>query len=253
MKKHSFHILLNVSLCAVAIQLTGCSTVPKTDPNAPPPTRGEFKPVEGKEYLLEVSDPLEGFNRGAYKFNYGFDKYVFLPVVNTYEFILPNYAEDRVSSFFNNVNEFRNFYNNLLQGKFKSTGVTLGRFAVNTTVGLVGLYDPATHWGMERKPEDLGQTFGHWGIGSGAYVVIPILGPSSARDGVGTVGDMVVNSEAGPISWIDDDDVELALNAIKVVDIRHKVKFRYGQSGSPFEYELIRMFYGMKRGHDVSK
>jgi phospholipid-binding lipoprotein MlaA len=251
MKKHTFHILFNVSLLAGIINLTGCSTVPQVDPDSPTPLR-EFQPQEGREYLLDISDPLEGYNRGAYKFNYGFDKYVFLPVVRTYEFILPTYAEDRVSSFFSNVTEFRNFYNNLLQGKFKSTGITLGRFAVNTTVGIVGLYDPATHWGMERKPEDLGQTFGHWGIGSGAYVVIPVIGPSNARDGVGFAGDAVVNAQVGPITWIDDDDVELALNVTRAVDIRHNVKFRYQESGSPFEYELIRMFFAMKREYDVS-
>ena len=122
---------------------------------------------------------------------------------------------------------------------------------MNTTVGLVGLYDPATQWGMKQKPEDMGQTFGHWGIDTGAYVVIPVLGPSNARDGVGFAGDAVVNATAGPITWIDDDDVELALNVTRAVDIRHQVKFRYQQSGSPFEYELIRMFYGMKRESDV--
>jgi phospholipid-binding lipoprotein MlaA len=250
MKKHVLNILLNIGLLVLIAQLTGCSTVPKIDPSSPPAVR-EVNLDGDREYLMDVSDPLEGYNRGAYKFNYGFDKYVFLPVVRSYEFILPNYAEDRVSSFFSNITEFRNFYNNLLQGKFKNSGITLGRFAVNTTVGLVGLYDPATHWDMKHKPEDLGQTFGHWGIGSGAYVVLPIVGPSSARDGVGFVGDAVVNAEVGPITWIDDEGTELALNVTRAVDIRHKVKFRYQQSGSPFEYELIRMFYGMKREADV--
>jgi phospholipid-binding lipoprotein MlaA len=250
MKKHGLNILLNVGLLALIAQLTGCSTVPVIDPDSPPAIR-QVNLDDGREYLMNVSDPLEGYNRGAYKFNYGFDKYVFLPVVRSYEFILPNYAEDRVSSFFSNVSELRNFYNNLLQGKFKSTGVTVGRFAVNTTVGLVGLYDPATQWGMKQKPEDMGQTFGHWGIDTGAYVVIPVLGPSNARDGVGFAGDAVVNATAGPITWIDDDDVELALNVTRAVDIRHNVKFRYQQSGSPFEYELIRLFYGMKRESDV--
>jgi phospholipid-binding lipoprotein MlaA len=252
MKKHGLNIFLNVALLGIIAQLTGCSTVPQIDPDSPPAMR-QVNLEDGREYLMNVSDPLEGYNRGAYKFNYGFDKYVFLPVVRTYEFILPNYAEDRVSSFFNNITEFKNFYNNLLQGKFKSTGVTLGRFAVNTTVGIVGLYDPATHWGMERKREDFGQTLGHYGVGSGTYIVFPILGPSNARDGFGTLTDIVVDGQLGPISWIDDDGTELALSATRIVDTRHKVAFRYQQSGSPFEYELIRMFFGMKRDMDVKQ
>lgn len=252
MRKHLFSTVAKLSLLVLLVQITGCSTIPVVDPASPPPTRQVNLP-DDREYLMKVSDPLEGYNRGAYKFNYGFDKYVFLPVVRTYEFILPNYAEDRVSSFFANISEFKNFYNNLLQGKFKSTGVTVGRFAVNTTVGIVGLYDPATHWGMERKKEDFGQTLGRWGIGSGAFVVIPVLGPSNARDGVGTITDIIVESQLGPISWIDDDGTELALSATRAVDTRHKIAFRYQQSGSPFEYELIRMFYSMKREMDVKQ
>lgn len=252
MKKHSFSILVNSTLLIASFQLAGCSTLPVIDPNAPPPVR-QFEIDEDQEYLIEITgDPIEGYNRGAYKFNYGFDKYLFLPVVRTYEFILPNYAEDRVSSFFNNVTEFKNFYNNLLQGKFKDTGVTLGRFAVNTTVGVVGLWDPATHWGMERKKEDFGQTLGHYGVGRGAYVVLPVLGPSNARDGAGTLTDIVVDGQLGPISWIDDEATETALSVTRAVDTRHKVKFRYHQSGSPFEYDLIRMFYTMKRDMDVA-
>lgn len=252
MKQRSFRIIFNTVLCAVALQLVGCSTVPKVAPNAQPPIR-QFHAEEGKVYLLEVKDPMEGWNRGVYKFNYQFDKYLFIPVVKSYEFVMPNYAEDRVSSFFNNIREFKYFYNNLLQLKLKSTATTVGRFAVNTTVGLVGLYDPATHWGMERKPEDLGQTLGHYGVGKGAFSIIPIIGPSNTRDGVGFIGDIVVNSQVGPITWIDDDEIEMGLNALNAVDMRHKVKFRYGETGSPFEYDLIRMFYTMKREMDIKQ
>jgi len=251
-KTNTLRILLNTIPLAAALLLAGCNTIPITDPNAPPPLR-HFTPKEDSEYMIQGNDPIEGFNRGAYKFNARFDKYVFLPVVRTYEFVLPDYVEDRVSSFFNNVTEFKNFYNNLLQGKFKSTGVTLGRFAVNTTVGVVGLWDPASHWGMERKTEDFGQTLGHYGIGHGAYVVLPVLGPSNARDGVGSVTDIVVDGQFGPIPWIDDEDTELALSATRIADARHKAAFRYNETGSPFEYELIRMLYTMKRDMDVAK
>jgi len=95
---------------------------------------------------------------GDVRFNYYFDKFIYLPIVNTYEFILPDYVEKRISNFVDNVYEFNNFTNNLLQLKFKETGITLSRFAINTTVGVAGLWDPASEWGCNRKTEDFGQT-----------------------------------------------------------------------------------------------
>jgi phospholipid-binding lipoprotein MlaA len=242
---------IQVLLPVAALCLAGCSSLPKIDPHAPPPLRS-YQPVGGAKNLIEVNDPIEGFNRGTYKFNYYFDKYLFLPVVRGYRFILPDYAEDRVSSFVDNVYEFNNFFNNLFQWKPKAAGITLGRFAVNTTVGVVGLWDPATGWGMKRQKEDLGQTLGHYGIGNGAYLVLPVLGPSNARDGVGLAGDAVLFSQAGPPAWVDNEDATMGFTAVTAVDTRKRIGFRYQQTGSPFEYELVRMFYTLKRDVQIS-
>ena len=175
-------MLLFVLLFSVFF-LSGCSTVPKPGPDTEPAIRQQADLVpEGTELDVEVYDPIEGFNRGTYRFNYYFDKFIFLPIVSVYQFILPDYAEDRVSSFVDNVYEFNNFTNNLLQLKFKETGITLARFVVNTTVGIAGLWDPATHWGMRRQTEDFGQTLGHYGVGHGPYIVLPVFGPSNLRD-----------------------------------------------------------------------
>ena len=141
--------------------LSGCSTLPKPGPDTVPAIRQQADLVpEGTQLDVEVYDPIEGFNRGAYRFNYYFDKYLLLPVVSVYKFIMPDYAEDRVSNFVDNIFEFNNFTNNLLQLKFKETGVTLSRFVINTTVGVAGLWDPATHWASIGKKRTSGKPLG---------------------------------------------------------------------------------------------
>lgn len=207
----------------------------------------------GVEYAVDVYDPLEGMNRRIYTFNYYFDKFIFLPVVNTYEFIMPDYVEDRVSNFVDNIFEFNNFTNNLLQLKFRSTAITLGRFLVNSTIGIAGLWDPATGMGMLRQTEDFGQTLGHYGVGNGPYIVLPVFGPSNLRDTTGLVTDAVAFSAAGPPAWVDDDDTTLIFNGVAAVDKRHRQSFRYYQTGSPFEYEMIRMLYASKREIEIAK
>lgn len=235
------------------LAVAGCSTVPVVvGPPVQPPLR-EYKAPAGVKPLIMTQDPLEGFNRGAYRFNYYFDKYLFIPVVRSYEFILPVYAQNRVSSFVNNIGEIDNLLNNILQGKVKSSGITVARFACNTTVGIAGLWDPASRWGMRRQEEDLGQTLGAYGVGNGPYLVLPVLGPSNARDTVGMAGDTVFFNAVAPAPQVDNDQVMLGYSGVDAVDTRHRVSFRYQQMGSPFEYELVRMLYTMKRDLDVDR
>jgi phospholipid-binding lipoprotein MlaA len=246
-------LLLALTMMAVLFA-SGCSVTPKQTADLGPPLHtAENTLVEGTVYASDIYDPLEGFNRRSYTFNYYFDKFLFLPIVNTYEFIMPDYAEKRVSSFVDNVYEFNNFTNNLLQMKFKRTGVTLARFVVNTTVGIAGLWDPATHWGMERQPEDFGQTLGHYGVGHGPYIVLPIFGPSNLRDTTGLVTDTVAFAVAGPPAWIDDDTTTLVFSGVAAVDKRHRQSFRYYRTGSPFEYGMVRMLYTAKRDMEIAK
>jgi len=234
--------------------LSACSTTPKPTQSTEPPMRQYEELVDqGKTYPIDVYDPLEGFNRGVYRFNYYFDKFIFLPIVNTYEFITPNFVEKGVSNFVDNIFEFSNFTNNLLQLKIKKTGITLARFVINSTVGIAGLMDPATEMGLRRQKEDFGQTLGHYGVGDGPYIVLPILGPSNLRDTTGVVADAATFSYLGPPAWVDDDDVTLAFNVVSAIDKRHRIPFRYYGTGSPFEYEMVRMLYTSQRKIVIEK
>lgn len=209
---------------------------------------------EDIEYVIDQYDPWEGFNRQMYVFNYYFDKYVFLPVVSTYTFITPNYVEDRISSFFNNLGELKNFTNNLLQLKIKGTFTTLNRFIINSTIGLAGLYDPATSLGLQEHSEDFGQTLGHYAVGPGPYLVLPVFGPSTLRDTTGLVVDSAIKTtvyDEALENASDDDAIKAALTILEGIDTRHRTAFRYYQSGSPFEYDLVRLLYLEKRKIEI--
>jgi len=246
-KMITFGLLLSIAL------LSGCSTLPKTGPDTVPAQRQQADLVpDGTILDVEVYDPMEGFNRGAYRFNHYFDKFLYLPIVKGYQFIMPDYIEDRVSSFVDNVYEFNNFTNSLFQLKFKKTGITLSRFVVNTTIGIAGLWDPATHWGLHRQSEDFGQTLGHYGVGHGPFIVLPIFGPSNLRDTTGLAVDTVAFSVAGPPAWVDDDTTTMVFTGVAAIDKRKRTPFRYYGSGSPFEYEQIRLLYTKKRELDIA-
>ena len=134
-------------------------------------------------------DPLEPINRGIYKFNDVADHLVIKPAAEIYRGVVPEIVRTGVSNFFSNINDVIVALNNLLQGKFVQAISDVGRIAVNTTAGLLGVIDVATEIGLEKHNEDFGQTMGYWGLGSGPYIVLPFLGPSSLRDSVGLLAD----------------------------------------------------------------
>ncbi len=131
---------------------------------------------------------FEGFSRAMFKLNHGLDKVIFKPVAKGYR-ALPTPVRKGTGNAVDNLRSLLTLSNNLLQGDFRKAGDTAGRFAVNTTVGILGIFDPATRLGLEdHGKEDFGQTLGRWGSGSGCYFVLPILGPTTARDAIGLVG-----------------------------------------------------------------
>jgi len=143
-------------------------------------------------------DPLEPFNRAIYTVNDGLDKVVMKPVSTVYKGILPQFVRTGVTNFFSNLNDILTALNNLLQGKFADAISDVGRIALNTTVGVLGLVDVGTEVGLEKHKEDFGQTLGRWGVADGPYLQMPFFGPSSFRDAVGTFADFKLD----PVRWI---------------------------------------------------
>lgn len=163
------------------------------------------------------NDPLEGFNRGVYKFNDVADKAVIKPVAGAYKAVLPSPVRSGVNNFFSNLNTFVSVINDLLQFKFDKAAEGAGRFVINSTFGIAGLVDVASMDGIEKRNEDFGQTLGHWGVGSGAYIVLPFLGPSSVRDTTGLVVDTLAFD---PISYVEDPATRNVARTIKLIDKR---------------------------------
>jgi len=229
----------------------GCASAPVQKGPIQPAERPVSEFVKPNvTYPIDAYDPLESVNRRIYKFNALFDKYVYLPVVSAYEFILPVPVQDMVSNFFNNLHEVRNLVNSALQLKGGKACITGTRMVVNTTLGIGGLFDVATGIGLPKQNEDFGQTLGFYGVGPGAYLVLPIFGPSSVRDTTGLVFDLgtyeIMTTEM--IGWLDlNSDEKNAVtwgsDAVDAIDTRHQQSFRYYETGSPFEYELIRALY----------
>ncbi|MDP1613537.1 MAG: VacJ family lipoprotein [Sulfuritalea sp.] len=141
-------------------------------------------------------DPIEGFNRAMFAFNEGLDSAIVKPVATGYEAVLPSPVRTGVTNFFSNIEDVFIGVNNLLQGKVPEAFSDLGRVVINSTVGILGLIDFASDAGLEKHNEDFGQTFGRWGVGNGAYVVIPLFGPRTARDTVGFVLDVAADPVA---------------------------------------------------------
>ena len=147
-------------------------------------------------------DPFEGFNRGVYRFNDGFDQWVAKPVATGYKKVVHQEIRSRVGNFFANIQDLMIGANNFLQGKFEQGVNDWARFAFNSTFGLLGIHDVASDMGLEKHNEDFGQTFGRWGVPPGPYLVLPFLSSSTVRDGVGTAVDYSVSptSEIRPIN-----------------------------------------------------
>lgn len=142
------------------------------------------------------NDPWEGFNRGTFKFNRGLDRFVIGPIGRGYMKVTPRVVRNRVSSVVANLGEPGTAINDLAQGRPRAAGVTTSRFLINTTVGGLGLFDVGAKMGLEGHQSDFGQTFGRYGAGSGRYVVLPLLGPTTLRDGAGRVVDVMTDPVA---------------------------------------------------------
>jgi len=191
------------------------------------------------------SDPIEGFNRGIFWFNDHVDTYVLVPVATVWDKVLPNRVQRSIANFFDNLRFPIVTVNNLLQAKFKNAASDVGRFVVNTTVGVAGFFDPASDWGLEKHNEDFGQTLGYWGVPPGPYLVLPILGPSDVRDGAGLVPDGFM----AVYPWFVDIIYTVSARAVDVVNTRSQYlkEVEEAKAASLDYYTAVRNAYIQRR------
>ena len=161
-------------------------------------------------------DPWEPFNRGVFKFNQDLDAGLLYPWASAYVALVPELVRVGINNFFNNADDLWSAINNLLQGKFENATVMTMRFAWNSTFGLAGVIDMATAFGMPRTPEDLGQTLGVWGVGTGNFLMLPFFGPSTVRDAVALPFDIA----ATPAYAINQGSFRPVTTVVQIIDTR---------------------------------
>lgn len=194
---------------------------------------------------LTTYDPWGRINRFTYRFNARFDEALFLPVANSYR-RLPSPARTGVHNFFGNLAEVDNVINYTLQGRLGRGVRSIGRFVINSTLGIGGLFDVAEKWNLQKAPTGFGTTLAKWGMHPGPYLILPFYGPSTLRGGLGLAVDYgtsyfinLADLYRGYQSW--------GLGTLNVVDQRASIDFRYYSTGSPFEYENIRFLFVRKQ------
>lgn len=212
----------------IAGLMTGCATLPP----------GQRDP----------RDRFERSNRAVYKFNDALDRHIARPVARGYVKVTPRPVRTGVSNFFQNLTYPTVIVNDLLQGKLKSFGGDTARLVVNTTVGIGGLFDPATRMGLPAGDEDFGQTLGKWGVPPGPYVVLPIFGPSDVRDTFGFVADQFTD----PKFYVNDMYLSLALSGATLVDLRAELLATDDVLARAYDpYVFVRNAYLQRREFQV--
>ena len=200
--------------------------------------------------MRDSSDPWQTFNRPVFVVNDTFDKMLFKPLAKGYEALTPEPVQNAVTNFFSNLGEIDNAINNLLQGKPVEFATSIGRLAINSTVGIGGLFDVASYAGLEHAPEDLGQTLGTYEVDSGPYVVLPLLGSSSIRDIPGRILSIYIN----PLSWLDDVSFRNIMVGVNTVDSRANLlaKEDIASEISDDKYTLYRDAFLEEREFQIS-
>lgn len=211
------------SLVGLVLLFTGCATTQHSDER----------------------DPFESYNRAMYKFNDTVDRVVLKPVAKGYDAVVPEAISWGISNFFHNLNDITVAVNSLLQGKFSQAADDTGRFLLNSTVGVAGIFDVAGHAGNKKRNEDFGQTLGVWGAEPGPYIVLPFFGPRTVRDSFGLVGDMFTD----PVMYVEGPGARNAIVATRVVDTRAGLlkTERVLAEATDDEYAYVRDAYLQRR------
>ncbi|WP_254050807.1 VacJ family lipoprotein [Zoogloea sp. LCSB751] len=193
-------------------------------------------------------DPLEPMNRATFRFNETADKYVVRPVAEVYD-LAPLPVKTGVANFFGNIGDVWIGVNNLLQGKVVDGLSDGGRFLLNSTVGLLGVFDVATEIGLEKHDEDLGQTLGRWGVGDGPYVVLPLLGSSNVRDGLSLIGDFRFD----PLMQLEDVGARNSVSGLRLISRRAALlgADTAADEAALDKYGYMRSFYMQYRRNQI--
>ncbi len=216
-------------LLVAGMMLAGCATVPPTS-----------KP--------DPRDPWERFNRASFKVNDALDRAILRPTARAYVKVMPRPIRTSVSNVFANLETITTLINDGLQGKFGAAAHDTARFVLNSTLGLGGLFDPATDAGLDKNDEDFGQTLGKWGVASGPYLMLPLLGPSTLRDGIARVPDRLTV----PAHHLEDDSTRYTLTAVEVVDLRAGLLSLDDQLNRSFDrYAFVRNTWLQRREYKV--
>jgi len=227
-------------LLALVLGLAGCQTVQRVGDRL----QGAVDKVMGSKG--QQLDPWESWNRKVFSFNESLDEHVLKPVATAYSEVVPSPVRTGISNFFGNIGDAWSAVNLMLQGRFKA-GLDQGmRFAVNSTFGVAGLLDVATEAGLEKNSQDFGKTLGKWGMGTGAYIVWPLFGPSSVRDSLA----LPLDWKASPAVLFDDGRKKVAITALSVVNTRANF-LRAGQMLNDIsldKYTFYRDAYLQRRG-----
>lgn len=217
-------MLKNLMLVLSLSLLSACASVPGG-------------PTEG--------DPFESYNRAMFSFNDGLDEYILKPVAEGYDAVLPRPIKTGVSNFFSNLGDIFVILNDLLQFKFTQAIEDTSRFIFNSTIGLYGIFDVATPMGLHKHNEDFGQTLATWGVADGPYIVLPFLGPRTAR---GTAG-LVIDSSYDPVYDITDDEARYGTILLRTIDTRYKLLkvSRVVEQAAIDKYSFVRDAYLQNR------
>ncbi|SDY87949.1 phospholipid-binding lipoprotein MlaA [Lysobacter sp. yr284] len=215
--------------------------------------QGEYNPVADPTLPAPANvpggyDPWEKYNRKMHRFNNAVDRGVAKPLARAYTKVVPRPVRLGVSNFFNNLGQPVSMVNALLQGKPKQAAQSLGRFALNTTLGIGGLFDPATAAKLPNRSEDFGQTLGVWGWKRSRYFELPFFGPRTVRDAFGAVGDAPLS----PLRRIERDRIRIGLQGLQLVDIRAQLlPLDNLREGAEDEYALVRDSWMQRRDYQI--
>jgi phospholipid-binding lipoprotein MlaA len=217
--------------------LYGAPYDPVADPTLPAPAT-----------MPSSYDPWEPFNRRVHAFNNAVDRNIATPLARAYMAVVPRPARLGVSNFFNNLGQPVSAVNALLQGRPGQAGASLGRFVVNATIGIGGLFDPASRFNIPNRSEDFGQTLGVWGWKTSRYVELPLFGPRTVRDTFGLVGDAPLS----PVRQVDDSGTRYFLQGLQLVDLRTQLfALDSLREGATDEYALFRDSWLQRRNYQI--